>query len=174
VPYDPRWPGEFREIGQRLRSALGGVAVRIDHIGSTSVPGLDAKPVIDIQVSVPSFEPESRILSPLAALRFRYEPDNPDRTKRFFLGPEGTRRIHVHVRRVGSVDEQLVLLFRDYLRAHPDPAREYARVKWALAEKFRNDRPGYVLAKGPTVWSLLGTAHDWAQETGWTPGPSDA
>jgi len=173
VPYDPRWPGEFRDIGRRLRSALGPVALRIDHVGSTAVPGLDAKPVIDVQVSVASLEPDIHYLQPLEALRFRFHRENPDRTKRFFLGPEGERRIHVHVRRAGSFDEQLNLLLRDYLRTHSDSAHEYARVKWALAEKFRHDRDGYVRAKEPTVWSLLQKAHDWAQETGWSAGPSD-
>jgi len=173
VAYDPKWPEEFREVGRRLRSALGTVALRIDHVGSTAVPGLDAKPVIDVQVSVASLEPETAYHRPLESLRFRFHRDNSDRTKRFFLGPEGERRIHVHVRRAGSFDEQLNLLLRDYLRAHAESAKDYARVKWSLAETFRNDREGYVRAKEPTVWSLLRKAHDWAQESGWTPGPSD-
>ena len=173
VPYDPKWPEEFREIGRRLRSALGTVALRIDHVGSTAVPGLDAKPVIDVQVSVASLEPESTYVAPLERLRFRFHRENPDRTKRFFLGPEGERRTHVHVRPSGSFDEQLNLLLRDYLRAHPESRDEYARAKRVLAERFRDNREGYGRAKEPTVWSLLERAHDWAQESGWHPGPSD-
>ena len=173
VPYDPRWPEEFREIATRLRAALRSVALRIDHVGSTSVPGLDAKPVIDVQVSVASLTPDAPFREPMAGLGYRLDEHNPDRTKRFFLGPEGARATHVHVRELGSFDERLNLLLRDYLRTHPDAAAEYARVKWELAKTFRNDREGYVRAKEPTVWSILRRAHDWSQETGWRPGPSD-
>lgn len=173
VPYDPRWAGEFREIGGLLRDALRAVALRIDHVGSTSVPGLDAKPVIDIQISVAALDPETPFRDPIAALGYRFRPQNPDRTKRFFVEPEGGRPTHVHVREFGSFDERLNLLFRDYLRTHAEVAREYARVKWDLSAKFRDDRDGYVRAKEPTVWSILRGAHDWSQETGWRPGPSD-
>jgi GrpB-like predicted nucleotidyltransferase (UPF0157 family) len=173
VPYDTRWPEEFQRIAGRLRSLLGPVATRIDHVGSTAVPGLAAKPVIDIQVSVASIEPELAFVGPLETYGLHYQRENPDRTKRFFLGRDGERRFHVHVRREGSIDEQLNLLFRDYLRVHPADAQEYAEAKRALAERFRNDREGYVHAKEPTVWSLLQRAHDWSQESGWSPGPSD-
>ena len=173
VRYDPRWVSEFRELAGPLRSALRAVALRIDHIGSTSVPGLDAKPVIDIQVSVASLEPAAAFREPMVALGYRFHDENPDRTKRFFVGPEGGRPTHVHVRELGSFDERLNLLFRDYLRTHADVAQEYARVKWELAAQFRNDRDGYVRAKEPTVWSILRKAHDWSQETGWRPGPPD-
>ncbi|HYA70746.1 MAG TPA: GrpB family protein [Thermoplasmata archaeon] len=173
-PYDPAWPEVFRRIGGRLRSVLGTMALRIDHIGSTSVPGLDAKPVIDVQLSVAALVPELPYLRPLESLGYRWYRENPDRSKRFFREPEGEPRTHLHVREVGSFDEQLNLLLRDYLRTHPDAAAEYARVKWSLAEKFQNDRDGYVRAKEPTVWLLLSRAHDWAQATGWRPGPTDA
>jgi len=174
VRYDPAWPNEFRHIGGRLRAILGPVARRIDHVGSTAVPGLDAKPVIDVQVSVATLVPETPYLEPLEAKGYRWHRDNPDRTKRFFREPEGDPRTHVHVRVEGGFDEQLNLLLRDYLRNHLESAAEYARAKRSLAEKFRNDREGYVRAKEPSVWELIRRAHDWAQETGWGPGPSDA
>lgn len=173
VPYDARWPDEFRELAGRLRAALGPVALRIDHVGSTAVPGLDAKPVIDVQVSVASLVPDAPYLEPLRALGFRLHAENPDRTKRLFREPVGERRAHVHVRELGSFDERLNLLLRDYLRSHPEDAHEYARVKRGLAERFRLDREGYVRAKEPAVWSILRVAHDWAQQSGWRPGPTD-
>jgi len=173
VPYDPRWPEEFREIATHLRSALGRVAIRIDHVGSTAVPGLDAKPVIDVQVSVAELTPDGPFRTPLETLGYRFHENNADRSKRFFLGPEGTAPVHLHVRELGSFDERLNLLFRDYLRSHGDAITEYARVKRELANRFRNDREGYVRAKEPTVWSILRRAHDWSQETAWRPGPSD-
>ncbi|MGA9840603.1 MAG: GrpB family protein [Thermoplasmata archaeon] len=174
VPYDPAWPGLFRSIGTALRTTLGPVAARIDHVGSTSIPGLDAKPIIDIQVSVAHLDPDAPYRLPLEQAGYLWIPDNPDRTKRFFQPSSGSPPSHVHVRPVGCFDEQLNLLLRDYLRAHGEAASEYARVKWELAARFRNDRGGYVRAKEPTVWSLLVRAHDWAQRTGWSPGPSDA
>ena len=174
VPYDPGWPGAFRRIGEQLRSTLGPVARRIDHVGSTAVPGLDAKPVIDVQVSVAALVPESPYLEPLRSAGYRWRADNPDRSKRFFREPLGAARSHVHVREAGSFDEQLNLLLRDYLRVQPAAATEYARVKRELAGRFRNDREGYVRAKEPTVWSLLRAAHDWSQANAWHPGPSDA
>jgi GrpB-like predicted nucleotidyltransferase (UPF0157 family) len=174
VPYDARWPEYFRVIGTALRSALGPVARRIDHVGSTSVPALDAKPVIDVQVSVTTLEPSEPFRRPIEAVGYRFMSANPDRTKRFFLQAPGAQATHIHVRLAGSFDEQLNLLLRDYLREDSAAARDYARTKRELAERYRNDREGYVRAKEPTVWSLLMKAHDWAQESGWTPGPSDA
>ena len=174
VPYDASWPEEFRGYAERIRAVLGPAAVRIDHVGSTSVPGLAAKPIIDIQVSVASLEPVAPYAGPLAKLGYTYEPTNDDRTKRAFRWPPGQRRTHLYARAAGSFEEQLNLLFRDYLRTHPLDAREYAKVKGELAETFRHDREGYVRAKEPTVWSLLQRAHTWSQGTGWAPGPSDA
>jgi len=173
VAYDPEWSETFRRLGRRLRSVLGGTAIRIDHVGSTAVPGLDAKPVIDVQVSVVALVPERPYLQPLEASGFRWNSENPDRSKRFFREPVGEPRTHLHVRESGSLDEQLNLLLRDFLRTHGGVAAEYARAKRSLAEKFRNDREGYVQAKEPTVWSILRAAHDWAQQSGWRPGPSD-
>jgi GrpB-like predicted nucleotidyltransferase (UPF0157 family) len=174
VSYDPGWPEEFRSIGSGLRSALGPVARRIDHVGSTAVPGLDAKPVIDVQLSVERLEPAGPYVGPLSALGYRLHPQNADRSKRFFREPPGSRRVHLHVRPAGSFDEQLNLLFRDYLRAHPAAARAYARRKHELARRYRLDREGYVRAKEPTIWAHLRRAHDWLEGTAWSPGPSDA
>jgi GrpB-like predicted nucleotidyltransferase (UPF0157 family) len=107
-------------------------------------------------------------------LGFRWHSDNPDRIQRFFREPLGTRRTHLHVRPVGSFDEPLNLLFRDYLRHDSLAAREYAETKRSLAVTFHQDREGYVRANEPTVWRLLRQAHDWAQSSRWTPGPTDA
>jgi GrpB-like predicted nucleotidyltransferase (UPF0157 family) len=172
--YDQAWPVRFIELGRDLRAGLGAVALRIDHIGSTSVPGLAAKPIIDIQVSVADFEPLAAYRLPLEQLGYRYRADNPERTKRYFREPPGRRRTHVHVRRAGSFSEQWALLFRDYLRAHREAAAEYAAVKQRLALRFRDDRRAYVDAKGPLLWEIIRRADEWAQAQGWLPGSSDA
>lgn len=174
VPYDHAWPTLFSELGAALRDALGGVALRIDHIGSTAVAGLDAKPIIDVQVSVASLEPLDAFRLPLERLGFVFRADNPDLTKRYFREPPGTRRTHIHVRRAGSWSEQAALLFRDYLRAHDADARRYAELKYRLAEKHRDNRHGYTDAKTPFVWAILAKAVSWSQDTGWKSGPSDS
>jgi GrpB-like predicted nucleotidyltransferase (UPF0157 family) len=172
--YDPAWPLRFAELGGRLRDALGSVAIRIDHIGSTSVPGLAAKPVIDIQISVDRLEPVQPFCAPLRRLGFVYRPDNPERTKRYFREPPGHPRTHIHVRRAGSFSEQFPLLFRDFLRADSEAAADYERAKRSLAKRYRLDRHSYTDAKGPIVWDIIRRADNWAQQVGWEPGPSDA
>ncbi|MEU4575161.1 GrpB family protein [Nonomuraea sp. NPDC023979] len=174
VDHDPAWQAEFAAIGKTLRGALGDGALRVDHIGSTSVPGLAAKPVIDIQVSVRSLEPLDAYRIPLERLGLTHRADNPELTKRYFREAPGSRRTHVHVRELGSFSQQLPLLFRDYLRAHPDAAAEFAEVKRRCARQFRDDRHRYVSAKEPFVWDIVRRADTWAQRVGWRPGPSDA
>ena len=174
VPYDPGWPILFRDLGARLRQALGDVALRIDHVGSTSVPGLAAKPVIDVQISVVSLEPLDAYRRPLDAAGFAWRAGNPDLSKRYFREAPGGRRTHIHVHRAGSLGEQLTLVFRDYLRAHDEDAQRYAALKQRLAAQYRDDRAGYTDSKGPFVWEILARASHWSQDTGWQPGPSDA
>jgi GrpB-like predicted nucleotidyltransferase (UPF0157 family) len=174
VPYEPAWSAEFTALGRGLRDALDLVAVRIDHIGSTAVPGLAAKPVIDVQLSVRSLEPVDAFRVPLEGIGYVYRADNPERTKRYFREAAGRRRTHLHVRQLGTFSQQFPLLFRDYLRRHPAAAAEYAAVKQRCAAEFRDDRVGYVEAKEAFVWDIIRRADAWAQRTGWTPGPSDA
>ena len=174
VDYEPAWSAVFADLGATLRGGLCDVAVRIDHIGSTAVPGLAAKPVIDVQISVQSLEPVDSFRAPLEALGYRYRADNPERTKRYFREPPGHRRTHIHVRQLGSFSQQFPLLFRDYLRSNPSAAADYATIKVQCAERFRHDRKGYVEAKEPFVWEIIRRADAWGQRVGWMPGPSDA
>ena len=173
-PYDPSWPGLFAALGVRLRDALGSVALRIDHIGSTSVPGLAAKPIIDVQVSVAALDPVDAYRVPLEGLGLVFRPENTERTKRYFREAPGTRRTHIHVRRAGSWAEQFALLFRDYLRAHPRDRARYAELKRRLARELREDRHAYTEAKVPFIWEVMSRADRWSQDVGWAPGPSDA
>lgn len=172
--YDPAWPGLFASLGRRLRAALGAAALRIDHIGSTAVPGLDAKPIIDVQISVAAFEPLTAFRVPLESCGFWFRPKPEELSRRYFRERPGDRRTHVHVRRAGSFAEQLNLLHRDYLRADPARASEYAQLKYSLAYLLHTDRQAYVDAKAPFVWETLRRAEQWSDRAGWEPGPSDA
>lgn len=174
LPYDPEWPQLFSELGAALRGALGSVAQRIDHIGSTSVPGLQAKPIVDVQISVASFEPLDAFRVPLESIGLVYRADNPDLSKRYFRESPGMRRMHVHVRCAGSFSEQLALLFRDYMRAHPGDARRYGEIKRRVADENADDRRAYNDAKAGFIWEIVAKADRWSQQTGWKPGPSDA
>lgn len=173
VPYDPEWPDLFSKLGTALRGALGDTALRIDHIGSTSIPDLVAKPIIDIQISVKTFEPLDTFRLPIESLGFIHRANNPDLTKRYFRELPGQRRTHIHVRRAGSWSEQYALLFRDYMRAHKEDARSYAELKYRLAEQYGEDRTGYTEAKRPFFWEIMMKADIWNQEIGWQPGSTD-
>ena len=171
--YDPRWPELFHQVASTLREALGDTARRIDHIGSTAVPGLDAKPILDLQISVAALEPVDPYRRPLEGLGYRFRTENPERTKRYFREAPGARRTHIHVRRAGSWSEQFALLFRDYLRAHADEALRYAAEKHRLATICGDDRRGYTEGKEPFIWGVMKKADRWSQETGWEPGATD-
>ncbi|WP_442603119.1 GrpB family protein [Paenibacillus sp. KN14-4R] len=171
--HDPEWRDLFLETGSKLRRSLGELAVRIDHVGSTSVFGLDAKPIIDIQISVLNFEDDLAFKDKIEDIGFVLRKENPDKTKKYFREVPGYRRTHVHVRQLGSFSEQMTLLFRDYLREHAEDCWRYAEEKHHLMKLFKNERPKYVEGKGPIVWDILQKAHIWSQETGWKPGKSD-
>jgi GrpB-like predicted nucleotidyltransferase (UPF0157 family) len=171
--WTPAWAEEFRSRAVTLRRALGARALRIDHIGSTSVVGLAAKPIVDIQVSVADFEPMSTLAEAMGQAGYVWRDDNPELTKRYFREAPGERRCHVHVRRAGSWNEQWALLCRDYLRAYAEAAADYAALKRELARQHRHDRHAYTNAKGDFLWALIRQADDWASATGWRPGASD-
>lgn len=171
--WSPAWADEFLQRAKALRSALGERARRIDHIGSTSVTWLGAKPIVDIQISVDDFEPIDPLVAAMADAGYVWRRDNPELTKRYFRERDGEKRCHIHVRRLGSWHEQWALLFRDYLRGHPDTAAEYEAVKRALAERYGHDRQAYTDAKEPFFWATIQKADRWAGDTGWRPGPSD-
>lgn len=134
VSYDPRWVPAFEAKLDRIAGALGGLASRIDHHGSTAVPGLDAKPVIDIQVSVEQLQPICAYEEPLATLGYIHEPHADDAVCPFFHRPgEWPHTHHVHVVRSGGHEERRTLAHRDFLREHGDVSRQYVTLKTQLA-----------------------------------------
>ena len=134
VPYDPEWPSAFEAEAARLRAALKTVALRIDHHGSTAIPGLGAKPIIDIQMSVATLQPPSAYRAKLEALGYIHVPHPDDSFCPFFHRPiQWPHSHHVHVVERGGREERRTLAFRDYLRDHSDLAREYEDLKRTVA-----------------------------------------
>ncbi len=184
VPYDPEWPRQFDAIAIDIRRVLGRLARRIDHIGSTAVPGLAAKDVIDVQVSVAALEPEGALVAPLRAAGFVPHPIDRDHrppgrdgavadwAKRLMVEAPGQRRLNLHLRVDGRPNQRYPLLFRDYLRAHTEAATSYATLKRRLAE-LSLDTGVYADIKDPVTDLIMVAAEEWAARTGWRPGPSD-
>jgi len=181
VEYREAWPAEFRDLAAALRSAFGAAALRIDHIGSTAVPGLAAKDVIDVQVTVatladvpaqvPGFE-EVPGLADHPPPGFTGAGD--ELAKRYFRTAPDRRLGHVHVREDGRFNHRYPLLCRDYLRATPAAAAAYEAVKRRLAAQFPDDRETYADVKDPVFDVLMAGAEAWALATGWAIGPADA
>jgi putative glutamine amidotransferase len=145
---DPSWATMFEDEAERIRAALGPVAVRVDHVGSTSVPGLAAKPVIDIQVSVDTMVPRARYVEPLVGLGYEFVVDPIDTEHEYLRRETDDVRTHqIHVCAAGSEWERRHLAFRDHLRAHPDDAAAYADLKRRLAAEHPNDVMTYVDGK---------------------------
>jgi GrpB-like predicted nucleotidyltransferase (UPF0157 family) len=155
-PYDRSWPVRFKEERQDLEKTLGNsITGGIHHVGSTAVPGLDAKPVIDILVGVDNLESSRAYIEPLAGLGYVYSPYRPDEML-WFCKPNPARRTHhLHLVPTDSPRFQAELAFRDYLRTHPGAAKEYAALKRRLAAQFAHDREAYTEAKADFIRKAL-------------------
>ncbi len=152
--YDPRWPEMYAEESTRIQNAIGEWLLGIEHVGSTSVPGLAAKPVVDIMPGLRALSDAPHIISAMKELGYQYfpeyEPELPER--RYFVRPPGPanrhkRLFHIHAVETTSAFWRRHLAFRDHLRAHPDVAGEYAALKRRLAAEYGPDREGYTEAK---------------------------
>jgi GrpB-like predicted nucleotidyltransferase (UPF0157 family) len=165
---DPEWSRMFREEKIRIRKALGKRnIVKVEHIGSTAVPGLKAKPTIDILLEIPVTADKENIVEKLAGLNYLFtsKPENPAPQmmcmKGYTLNGFVGQSYHIHVRYPGDWDE---LVFRDYLRAHPDAASEYEALKVRLAIRYKNDREGYTEGKTEFVRKIITMAREKNQE----------
>lgn len=181
LPSADRWPAEYRAIASRLRAAAGENARRIDHIGSTSVPGLGAKDVIDVQVTVADLQQCDALLDALRTIGYTrgetIESDSPSmrladdqaRAKRYMREPAGERRTHVHIRQDGIINQRLALLFRDFLRASPSVRQHYETVKRRAAALFPTNIDGYIWLKDAPIQIIHEAALQWADATSWAP-----
>jgi len=188
VTYQPDWPDRAAALAASLRERLAPLARRVEHIGSTSIPGMAAKDVLDMQVSVADLDEAARAFDePLAGLGFergRYEldhipyqfdhvpagrDDDPWQWSKQFWSRRGRPgAVNVHVRRCGSPNERLALLFRDWFRAHTDAIAGYAAFKVALSAAVP-DLEAYTEIKDPVVDVVIAAAEEWADAVGWHP-----
>ena len=156
LPADPAWAGRFLDERALLEPVVGDVAVGgIHHVGSTSVPGLPAKPIIDILVGVADLDSSRFLIEPLASLDYLYSDYRADEMHWFCKPNPAARTHHLHVVPVHSPRFAEELRFRDALRADPALAREYAELKLRLAAEHQHDREAYTAAKAPFILSVI-------------------
>ena len=164
APYDPAWPGAFERERAAILGALGDLVFAIEHVGSTSVPGLGAKPIIDIMIGVRSLADGEKCVRPLEGLGHEYRGEAGIPGRLFFRKfVEGVRTYHLHMVEQGGDYWQRTILFRDYLRRNPDEAAAYDRLKRGLAARFGSDIEGYTEAKTEFIESALAKARGNAQ-----------
>ncbi len=190
VPPDPQWPAQAERILARLRTACGHRAVRIDHIGSTAIPGMDAKDVIDVQVTVNSLEAADELGAALLAagyppttingdvskpdgrstvVEFDHVDDESLWSKRLYCSADPGRPTNVHVRVDGWPGQQFALLFVDWLTASPQARAEYLALKRKVARQEPVSTGAYTEAKEPWFLDAYRRAWEWADTTGWRP-----
>ncbi len=166
--YDKEWPARFASWRNLISDSLEGVALRIEHVGSTSVPGLAAKPIVDVQVSVADLSDEQGYVPQLERLGVQLR--SRDDLHRFFRPfAERRRDVHVHVCLVSSPWEREHLLFRDYLRVNPAAREAYVKAKREASRVWSDDGWAYTDAKSEVILKLLDEAERWALDVAWRP-----
>ncbi|WP_445149403.1 GrpB family protein [Baekduia sp. Peel2402] len=170
VEYDRAWPALAERELRRIEEAVGDAVVRVEHVGSTAVPGLAAKPIVDLQLSVDAIEPQERYVVALVGLGYLFAPA-PESPDYHFFGkpPERPRTHHLHVCEAGSQHELRHLAVRDFLRSHPDEAARYAALKRDVAARHPQDRLAYIEGKDAYVTALERRAVSWARATSASP-----
>ena len=158
VPYDPRWPRLFQAESELIRKQIGSYLEALEHIGSTAVPRLAAKPIIDIMPGLRQLSDARGCIEPLAAIGYEYVPEYeselPER-RYFRKGPPEGRTHHVHMVEAATDFWHRHLLFRDYLRTHSETAKEYEALKHRLARENRTDRDAYTSGKTPFIEAVI-------------------
>ena len=155
VEYDPAWPSEFVRLRDRAQAAMGEVAVAIEHVGSTAVPGLPAKDLIDMVVVVESDADLNEAISRLEVIGYKARGNLGVEGREAFFWPEGEKRHHLYVSPTTSAELQAQVAFRDRLRSDPDVAVEYLALKRKLAERHGDDRLAYTDGKTEFIEAIL-------------------
>jgi GrpB-like predicted nucleotidyltransferase (UPF0157 family) len=153
VDHDPSWFALFETEKARILEQVGAAALDVQHVGSTSIPSLPAKPIIDIALAIASLEEADRILEALSALDYEHKPEVVIPGELFFRKRDGA--YHLHVLQPDSIHWQEYMVFRDYLRAHPEIAQQYVQLKLLLASQFAEDRKSYTCGKAEFIRRVL-------------------
>lgn len=162
VLHNPGWPGQFQEEAERLTAVLGTEIITIHHFGSTAIPGIPAKPVIDMLIEVRDIEKIDAFNEALARMGYEAMGEFGIRGRRFFRRQkDGRRTHHVHVYQVDNPEIARHLNFRDYMRVHPVEAAAYGRLKVQLAQRFPWNMESYVAGKGDFVCEIERKAKAW-------------
>ena len=152
--YEAGWRTLFLEEAERLRARIGGYVLDIQHIGSTSIPGMPAKPILDIGIAVTDFEEAFRCVPPMEELEYIYKGENGIPRRHYFVKGD-PRTHHVHVLEIESQEWRNHLFFRDYLTGNPQAALEYARLKEDLVKRLPADREAYQAGKDGFIREIL-------------------
>ncbi len=156
VQHDPRWSTLFARASDELHAALGSSILAVHHVGSTAVPGLCAKPILDVLVSIPAFARGADLVPQLAALGYEFRPAEEIPDRHYFRRRNGTiRSHHLSLAEPKSRHHRVTLAFRDALRADPRLAQAYADLKQELAAQFPRDRAAYIEAKSGFISGVL-------------------
>ncbi|MEA0552471.1 GrpB family protein [Lysinibacillus irui] len=157
--YDLNWEEQFLYEKRRIQKVIGHALLGIEHIGSTSIKGLKAKPIIDILLGVKSIEEVPELIEALSNIDYEYVPKLELMDRRFFRkGLWGQGTCHLHVCEYNSKEWNDKCLFRDYLRINPQAAKEYETLKEQLANHFQYDRQTYTKKKGPFIQKIIARA----------------
>ena len=159
VPHDPTWKDAFSREEKILRAIIGGAARDIQHIGSTSIPGIHAKPLIDICVAIDSLDEVPALIPALVAAGYEYMPERISDERAFFpKGPREQRTHHLSFVQYNGAEWKSVIAFRDYMRTHPEAAARYDVLKEKLAEQYADDRYAYTAAKESFIKEIVTAA----------------
>lgn len=167
VPYDPAWPEMYRQEAERLLPIFGDQLLDMYHVGSTAVPGLEAKPIIDIMITVPDISKVDELNEAMIGLGYAPKGEFGIAGRRFFSkrNAEGDRTHHVHVYEPDNPEVERHLDFRDYLIAHPETAAQYVQLKQGLAERFRHERANYTNGKSDFIQAVELKAKEWRERS---------
>jgi GrpB-like predicted nucleotidyltransferase (UPF0157 family) len=161
VPFRDEWTTMFAEEAKKLKRVFGEQCLRIYHIGSTAIPGMSAKPIIDIMIEVHDIERIDRYNEAMAALGYQAMGENGIPKRRFFQKGGDERTHHVHVFPTGSEHITRHIAFKEYMIAHPEEAKVYSRLKETLAKQFSNDIQAYIKGKESFVREMEKKALAW-------------
>ena len=154
APYAAEWKRLFEEEKALLQTVIGQYVLDIQHVGSTAIPGMVAKPIIDISIAVASFEEARVCVQPIEQLGYEYRGEHGI-PRRHYFAKGNPRTHHIHMNEIDSRDWENQVLFRDYLIQHPGLAEEYAALKAELAQRYPTDREAYLEGKAPFIEGVL-------------------